>query len=129
MNQQSQPERRNFNRVLFDTPVTLDSGGRRYESTLIDLSLKDALVRLPEQFSATTGSPVELRIGLNEGQLTITMQTVVAHATGGTLGLKCLNIDIDSITHLRRLIELNLGDPELLKRDLGTLSWDGTTRA
>ncbi|OQX30357.1 MAG: hypothetical protein B0D96_03170 [Candidatus Sedimenticola endophacoides] len=128
MNQQSQPERRNFNRVLFDTPVTLDGGGCGYESTLIDLSLKGALVRLPEQFSATTGSPVELRIGLNEGQLTITMQTEVAHATGGTLGLKCLNIDIDSITHLRRLIELNLGDPELLKRDLGALSWDGTTR-
>jgi len=31
-------------------------------------------------------------------------------------------VDIDSITHLRRLIELQLGDPALLDRDLAQLS-------
>jgi len=29
----------------------------------------------------------------------------------------CQRIDMDSITHLRRLIELNAGDPGLLQRE------------
>ena len=37
------------------------------------------------------------------------------------LGLFCHHIDIDSITHLRRLIELNLGDETLLQRELAEL--------
>jgi len=32
--------------------------------------------------------------------------------------LRCLSIDLDSITHLRRLLELNLGDPQLVEREL-----------
>ena len=36
-------------------------------------------------------------------------------------GLICRNLDIDSATHLRRLVELNLGDPKLLERELSAL--------
>ena len=37
------------------------------------------------------------------------------------LGLRCVDIDLDSITHLRRLVELNLGETELLERELSAL--------
>ena len=37
------------------------------------------------------------------------------------LGLLFHTIDLDSVTHLRRLIELQLGDPALLQRDLAAL--------
>ncbi|HXK57002.1 MAG TPA: PilZ domain-containing protein, partial [Gammaproteobacteria bacterium] len=37
------------------------------------------------------------------------------------LGLRCVSIDMESIGHLRRLVELNLGDAELLHRDLESL--------
>ncbi|MCG8610315.1 MAG: hypothetical protein MI864_07240, partial [Pseudomonadales bacterium] len=30
-------------------------------------------------------------------------------------------IDLDSITHLKRLIELNVGDPSLIERELSAL--------
>ena len=39
-------------------------------------------------------------------------------------GLHCLAIDIDSVTHLRRLVELNLGDPALLEREVSALVAD-----
>jgi hypothetical protein len=29
-----------------------------------------------------------------------------------------VSIDVDSATHLRRLLELNLGDPSLVEREL-----------
>ena len=42
-------------------------------------------------------------------------------AEGGKIGLQCESIDLDSITHLRRLVELNAGDPALLDRELSSL--------
>jgi len=45
----------------------------------------------------------------------------VAHVEGGRVGLRRTHIDIESVTHLRRLVELNLGDPALLERELHEL--------
>ena len=49
------------------------------------------------------------------------MTALVAHVDARQLGLLCTHSDLDSVTHLRRLIELQLGDPSLLERDLGEL--------
>ena len=49
------------------------------------------------------------------------MNVKVAHVEGRYAGLVCEGIDIDSVTHLRRLVELNLGDPDLLDRELSSL--------
>jgi hypothetical protein len=45
----------------------------------------------------------------------------VAHVEGEHVGLLCRSIDIESITHLRRLLEINLGDAKLLERELKAL--------
>ena len=45
----------------------------------------------------------------------------VAHREGRRAGLACQSIDVDSVTHLRRLVELNAGDPDLLQRELSAL--------
>jgi hypothetical protein len=49
------------------------------------------------------------------------MDVEVAHQENDEMGLNCKDIDVDSITHLRRLVELNLGDPKLLERELSAL--------
>jgi len=46
---------------------------------------------------------------------------VIRHIEENHIGLKCHSIDIDSITHLKRLVELNLADETLLHRELETL--------
>jgi hypothetical protein len=43
------------------------------------------------------------------------------HVEGPQVGLRCASIDLDSITHLRRLVELNSGDPAILDREFGSL--------
>jgi hypothetical protein len=53
--------------------------------------------------------------------MTISMSTTVTHVAGRRVGLRCDNIDLDSVTHLRRLVELNAGDPNLLDRELSAL--------
>jgi hypothetical protein len=49
------------------------------------------------------------------------METRVTHIEGRYAGLDCHNIDLDSVTHLRRLVEFNLGSEELLERELSAL--------
>jgi hypothetical protein len=49
------------------------------------------------------------------------MQVKLTHEDPGQLGFVCQYIDLDSISHLRRLIELNLGDQEELDRELAAL--------
>jgi hypothetical protein len=54
-------------------------------------------------------------------EATIVMAVSVAHQGAGRIGLDCTHIDIESAQHLRRLVELNLGDDALLHRELAAL--------
>jgi hypothetical protein len=45
----------------------------------------------------------------------------VAHLEGQHIGIECQDIDLASLTHLRRLVELNTGDSELMDRELSHL--------
>ncbi len=115
-------ERRNFHRVVFDTPVTLSQGNQQWQGQLIDIALKGALVKTPENFSTEPGAETLLEIKFDGSDKIVTMQTTIAHIEEGHIGLDCHHIDMGSITFLRRLIELNLGDANLLSRDLEALS-------
>lgn len=110
--------RRNFHRIFFDAPVTIQSGEDSYTSQLADLSLNGALVRKPQDWNPEKGENVTLSISLDNDAVVIAMEAVVSHVEARQVGLKKLNIDMDSITHLRRLVELNLGDSDMLHRDL-----------
>ncbi len=120
MTSSSSDDQRNFSRIAFDAAVTVDAGGE-YPGELLDLSLKGALVRLDARQSVVPGMAATLHIRLSDEQA-IDMQTTVAHVEGQRAGFRCDHIDVDSITHLARIVELNTGDPELLHRELSALS-------
>lgn len=52
------------------------------------------------------------------------MEVVLTRTQPQSLGFVCRHIDLDSISHLRRLVELNLGDEQLLERELAALGED-----
>jgi len=54
----------------------------------------------------------------------IRMEVIVKHINNNTAGFCFEYIDLDSISHLRRLVELNVGDTTILNRELSDL---GTT--
>jgi hypothetical protein len=49
------------------------------------------------------------------------MDVQLTHDDHGQLGFVCKHISLESIERLRRLVELNLGDPQQLERELGAL--------
>jgi len=123
MTQQNRPgERRRNRRVLFDAPVILQTAnGERYQTILIDISLKGVLTKIPGNWRAERDEPISLSIQLDHAAAVISMQCQIAHQEDDTIGFHCHRMDVESITHLRRLVELNLGDPQLLERELAAL--------
>lgn len=115
------PERRRFSRIPFHRPVRLDVGGGQATGELLDVSLKGALVEVPRGLDAPVGRPCSLAIRLDAGGAAIRMDGEIAHRRGMLLGVRCREIDLESIAHLRRLVELNTGDEELLHRELTAL--------
>jgi hypothetical protein len=113
-------DKRRYTRVPFDAEVVLHDGGSDFVTDLIDISFKGLLVSLPDGFELDAGAPCDAELELNE-EVRIVMHCTLAHRTGERLGLRIDRIDMDSLAHLRRLLELNLGDPELLDRELSGL--------
>jgi hypothetical protein len=114
-------EHRRFSRIPFQATVILAHDQRRWEAQLIDISLKGALVARPSDWSAAVGASVDIEVRMEVGEVVIDMSTRVAHIEGDRIGLSCEHIDVDSISHLRRLVELNLGDEAQLQRELSAL--------
>lgn len=116
-------DRRQFARINFNTQGFLVYPEAEYAVEIMDLSLKGALVRYNAATSPLPDERCVLRIPLGENGDTIYMEMVIAHqySDSDSVGLRCIEIDLDSITHLRRLVELNLGDENLLNRELEAL--------
>jgi len=116
----SPSDRRRFQRIEFDAATELVQGDRRWPVELHDLSLKGLLVRRPEGWDADAEQPFEARVRLAD-DAEVRMEVAMTHEEGDLIGFVCQHIDLDSIAHLRRLVELNLGDDALLERELAAL--------
>lgn len=117
----SQDDRRRFSRIVFHRAAELRSGAERISCELLDVSLRGALVEASSAFRADIGAPCALAFRLGEDGITVRMDGAVAHRRGSQIGVRCTEIDLDSISHLRRLVELNLGDEDVLHRELSAL--------
>jgi hypothetical protein len=113
-------DRRRFQRFAFDAETELVQGQRRWPVELHDLSLKGLLVHRPADWDADPAQPFEARVRLAD-DAEVRMEVEMTHGEGELIGLVCRHIDVDSISHLRRLVELNLGDEALLERELAAL--------
>lgn len=113
-------ERRRFHRVAFDAATELTQGERQWQAELQDISLKGLLLSRPSDWNGDGERPFQAVIHLSQDAL-VRMDVVLTRIQDNQLGFVCQHIDLDSIAHLRRLLELNLGDEALLERDLAAL--------
>jgi hypothetical protein len=111
---------RRFLRMVFQAPARLNLAGQVREVQLLDISLKGALVDMGAALRCRVGTHGRLRLTLSPTTF-IAMDVAVARVQGSLLGLQCTHIDLDSVTHLRQLIERNAQDPALLGRELAVL--------
>jgi len=118
-------ERRRHKRINFHSTAQLSVSGESHSVRVEDLSLKGALIERPPIPGLSPGAGCRLVLTLGAEQ-SIELQGVVAHLDARRIGMLCRVIDIDSATHLRRLVELNLGASHLLDRELSALLEEAT---
>ncbi|MEE1890111.1 PilZ domain-containing protein [Pseudomonas carassii] len=120
----SHDDRRRFQRIAFDAPTELRQGERHWPVKLLDLSLKGLLIECPRPWDADLTQDFEAVIHLDDRKTQVQMQVELRHEEPTRLGFVCLYIDIDSMTHLHRLVELNLADGTEMMRELRELIED-----
>jgi PilZ domain-containing protein len=116
-------ERRRFSRIPFQAQAHIKtvSGKLHPDCDVIDISLNGILIAKPEKWNGQMNDSYQVDLVFEKGQLVIKMEAIVAHIDQQAIGFTCEHIDLDSITHLKRLVELNLGNEELLHRELSAL--------
>jgi hypothetical protein len=115
-------DNRRFQRIQFDCKVEFECEELRVVCDLLDISFKGALISKCSGPVPEPGTACRLILTLDESsEVKIIMDGSIAHKQDDRLGIHCETIDLDSMTHLRKLVELNLGDDELLHRELEAL--------
>ena len=100
----------------------LNVEGNIYPVSIHDISLNGALVSAIASEQSLKGKFGTLTFFLSDNESEVTMHIAVVHEQDDETGLQCNAIDIDSVTLLRRLVELNLGNNEQLDKELSQLS-------
>jgi len=120
---ESQNERRRFSRIPFhiEANIQAETGEKYLNCEVIDISLNGLLIVKPDNWAGKDSASHQVALLLENGLTVINMNTAVAHIDDTSVGFTCEHIDLTSISHLKRLVELNLGDEDLLQRELSAL--------
>lgn len=112
---------RRFRRVHFETEVTLNVGHEVWSGELLEVAMKGAMVSTSAPLPLTPGTNCSLCISLPGTSISLNFQAVLIHAEGSHYGFRFISEDLETLTHLRKLIELNTGDAEATRSELS--SW------
>ena len=111
-------DKRQFRRIEFDSLVILSQSNTSWTAKLTDISLQGLLVEMPEAWQSASGQ-FEASVKIPEHTISMTVEKI--HEENKNIGFKCTAIELDSVTNLKRLVELNLGDETLLEREISAM--------
>ncbi len=114
-------DRRNFSRVKFLTNAQIDFNNTTYPVNVIDIALNGALLHSEINIPLALKSVCELKVNLAQSDIVLDFVAEVVHREQNNLGVKFIRKDIDTMIHLRRLLELNVGDYERISKELSFL--------
>ncbi|MDA0149767.1 PilZ domain-containing protein [Vibrio sp. LaRot3] len=114
-------ERRRFSRIVYKAPATLTQDEHQVDASIKDLSLHGLLVACDESDSLDL-KPLSIRFSLPDSDVTIELVGRIIAKNDHILRVSIEHIDLESISHIKRIVELNVGDDKLLHREIEHLS-------
>ncbi|WP_322803632.1 PilZ domain-containing protein [Vibrio alfacsensis] len=120
-------EKRCFSRIIYQVPALIEQNNLALEATIQDLLLHGLLLKVTKVTELDTSHPVGIRFSFIQSEQVIQLIASIVSINSHEVRLKIINIDINSISQLKRFIELNIGNNELLNRELEHLSDLGET--
>jgi hypothetical protein len=118
-------ERRQFSRINFQGICSLFFDKKRehhdFEASLLDISLNGALICITPLIIDLEEEQVKLHLALPGSGIELILDGFVCHQQEKLIGVQFTKMSVDTIAHLKRLIELNLGDTESMRREFAQL--------
>lgn len=109
---------RRFRRVPFEAVVTMKLEQAPLSGELLDVAFKGAMVGTEEPLEIPLGTQCELCISIPDSPISLTFLAELIHKEENRSGFLFISEDLDTLTHLRKLIELNTGDAEATRSEL-----------
>lgn len=114
------PERRQYTRIPFNAEILMQSGNEEWTCNLLDISLNGMLVEPPHDMNINPNNPCAVALFLSDDVI-INIRVRIRHTAADRWGLEFINIDVESLQHLRHLLESHLQDNDLINRELAQL--------
>jgi hypothetical protein len=102
----------------------VETGSGISDVRLLDISLKGALVEHGSDLSVRRGDRLKLVFRLDHSDIVLQFDAEVVHCHEMTAGVKFVEMDLDTLTHLRSLMEARTVNPELVRHELSFLVED-----
>ena len=123
-------DKRHFSRVPFDANVEIHlhtSSDIKLTGQLQDISLKGLLFEMDDESAKQCTNlllkdmEADIKITLNNAPIEMTAEVKATHTQDKTIGFVISQMPIETIQHLKRLVLLNIGNEEMLQRELHNL--------
>jgi len=109
---------RRFRRVPFAAKVSLTVDRDYWTGELHDVAMKGALVETMVPLPIPVGTECALGITLPGTSISLDFDAELVYIDGLHYGFKFISENLETLTHLRKLIELNTGDAETTRSEL-----------
>ena len=114
-------EKRRFDRVTCDENVFAVIDGSLFTAKLQNISLTGALIEFEDNVTLQHDDILDITFPLNNADIELQFGSKVRHVKSNIVGVKFIRIDLDTMTHLRSLIEARTADLEQVQNEFGYL--------
>jgi len=109
---------RRFSRVKCVEKCVVETAAGPHEVTLLDISLRGALVEHDAALSVTKGDRWKLIFQLDHSDIVLEFGVEVIHSHENLAGVKFIEVDLDTMIHLRSLMEARTVNPDQVRYEL-----------
>jgi hypothetical protein len=117
-------DKRRFSRVKCVEKSIVETGSDTVEVRLHDISLKGALVEHAGDLTVERGDTWKMFFQLNHSDIVLQFDVQVVHCRDNLAGVKFTEMDLDTMIHLRSLMEARTVNPEQVRHELSFLMED-----
>lgn len=111
-------DQRQFSRIDIHCKTLILLDQMVFKADLVDLSLKGCLVSVPNGCPVSKGDLCIIEIVLQGESFPLRFNVKTVHSDIDSYGFKFIDMDVDTLTSLRRIVELNTGDADKVSNEL-----------
>jgi len=114
-------EKRRFSRIRFEEKCVVEYDDHFVEGSLVNVSLKGALIEFDGEITCRPGDGCRLSFNLGNPDFYLEFMVEVVHCSDNLAGIEFVDTDLNTMIHLRNLLEARTGNPLLVKKELDFL--------